>query len=188
VRTAGILLRDGIVGGPRPHLSVLEISTVDAKRSASDLLPYLPRFRSMFNRLPKKPEEVKSGVTQVELDDVECVTVTAIKVRGPPWYLQIRKGIDERDQIDVTGILKLDPVQKQFAEEEFTSKYSDWENTCWDEVEWDRVKDLQVRELLLERSKVAQVAQQGQCLKCPHFLKHVSIWMFAELAARTDMR
>lgn len=70
-------------------------------------------------------------------------------------------------------MLKSDPVQKKLAEEEFTTKYCDWGSQDWNELEWDKVKDLQVRELLTERQKVAHIAQQGQCLNCPNFLKHV---------------
>jgi antiviral helicase SKI2 len=128
----------------------------------------------MFSKLPGRADEVKSAMTSVNLEDVESVTVTTIKVRRPPWYLQIREGIDEHDQIDVSAMLKSDPVQKQLAEEEFTTKYSNWESEDWNELEWDKVKQLEVRELLIERRKTAQVAQDGYCLKCPHFLKHVS--------------
>jgi antiviral helicase SKI2 len=127
----------------------------------------------MFSKLPKRAEDIKSAVTAVNLEDVECVTLTVVKVRGPHWYLQVRKGIDEHDQINVAAMLNSDPVQKQLAEEEFTSKYSDWESADWNELEWDKVKDLRVRELLSERQKMAQIAQQGQCLRCPSFLKHV---------------
>ncbi|ERF76723.1 hypothetical protein EPUS_02262 [Endocarpon pusillum Z07020] len=183
-RTAGILLRDGLVGGPRPHLSVLEIRTLEGRRSPSDLLPYLPRFRSMFSELPKIAEDVKSAVISVDLEDVECVTVAVVKVRGPPWYLQIRKVIDEGDQINVTAMLNSDPVQKKLAEEEFTTRYCDWGDPDWNELEWDKVKDLQVRELLTERQKWAHIAQQGQCLKCPNFLKHFTMqhdeWLVKE--------
>jgi antiviral helicase SKI2 len=146
---------------------------LDARRSPSDLLPHLPRFRSMFSKLPRRAEEVKSAVTSVNLEDVECVTITVVKVRGPPRYPQARKGIDEHDQINITAMLKSDPMQKELAEEEFTTKYRDWNSTDWNELEWEKVKDLQVRELLVERQKMAQVAQQGQCLECPDFLKHV---------------
>jgi antiviral helicase SKI2 len=174
MRTPGILLRDGVVSGPRPHLSVLEISTLEAKCSPSDLLPCLPRFRPMLSKLPKRAEEVRSAVISVNLEDVECVTVTAVKVKGPPWYLQIKKGIDGYDQINVAAILKSDPVQKKLAEEDFTANYGDWESADWNELEWDKVKDLQVRELFVERQKMAQIAQHGHCLQCPNFLKHVS--------------
>jgi antiviral helicase SKI2 len=127
----------------------------------------------MFSKLPTRAEDVKSAVGSVDLEDVECVTVTAVKVRGPPWYLQVRKGIDECDQTNVAALLKLEAVQRKLAEEDFTTKYCDWESADWNELEWDKVKDLQVRELLSERQKMAHIAQQAQCLGCPNFLKHV---------------
>lgn len=129
----------------------------------------------MFSKLPNRAEDVGSAVTSVNLEDVECVTVTVVKVRGPPWYLQVRKGIDEHDQINVAALLKSDPVQQKLAEEEFTTKYCEWESADWNELEWDKVKDLQVRELLAERQKMAQICQQGNCLRCPNFLKHVGL-------------
>ena len=88
----GILLEDGARGGPNPHLKLLEISDIDAKRSASDLLPYLPNLRMMFAPLPTHASRVKYRISQVLLDDVECVTQTVIKVRGPHWFIKIPKG------------------------------------------------------------------------------------------------
>jgi len=92
MRVVGILLEDGARGGPNPHVKVLEISDIDAKRSTSDLLPYLPHLRTMFAPLPTQASRVKYGITQVLLDDVECVTQTVVKVRGPQWYIKIPKG------------------------------------------------------------------------------------------------
>lgn len=71
-------------------------------------------------------------------------------------------------------MLKSDPVQKKLVEEELTTRHNDWKSSDWDELEWDNVKDLQVRELVAERKKMADVAQQADCLKCPKFVKHVS--------------
>jgi antiviral helicase SKI2 len=88
----GILLDDPRAGGPRPSLKVLEISDVDAQRSTRDLLPYLPRVRMMFSPLPSKVSRVRWSVAQVQLDDVECLTQTIVKVKGPHWYIQVRKG------------------------------------------------------------------------------------------------
>lgn len=128
----------------------------------------------MFGKLPKTAEDVKSGVISVNLEDVESVTVTIVKVRGPPWYMQIKKGIDEHDQTNIAALLNSDPVQKKLTEEEFIMKYCDWTAADWNELEWDKVKDLHVRELLIERQKMGNIAQQAQCIKCPNFLKHVS--------------
>lgn len=80
----------------------------------------------------------------------------------------------DNDQINLADMLNPDLVQKKLIEEEFTTKYNDWESADWDELEWDKVKDLRVREILAERRKVGQIAQQGKCLTCPHFVRHVS--------------
>ena len=72
------------------------------------------------------------------------------------------------------SILKLDAVQKQIIEEEFIKTYSSWISAAWDELDWAKVKDLQVRELLVERQKMATVVQDSESLGCPNFAKHVS--------------
>jgi antiviral helicase SKI2 len=94
IRMAGILLNDGIGGGPNPQVKVLAIGLVGAKRRNSDLLPYLPAFRPMFGPLPRDVDQIKANITQVFLDEVECVTTTSIKVRGPAWTIQFSKGIN----------------------------------------------------------------------------------------------
>jgi antiviral helicase SKI2 len=65
-------------------------------------------------------------------------------------------------------------VQKQIIEEEFIKTYSGWTSAAWDELDWAKVKDLQIRELLVERHKMATVAQNAESLSCPDFVKHVS--------------
>ncbi|KAK5063099.1 hypothetical protein LTR84_005175 [Exophiala bonariae] len=155
VRKAGILMEDGLRGPANaPFLKVLEISDMEEKRSTRDLLPYLPGLRNLFSPLPSKASRVRSGVIQVLLDEVECVTQTVIKVSGPPWYLKIAK------------------VQKQFAEEEFVQLLSSWDSTAWDEQDWTKVTDLQVRELLGKRKSLAAKIAKSKCLGCPNFVKH----------------
>jgi antiviral helicase SKI2 len=66
-------------------------------------------------------------------------------------------------------------VQKQVVEEEFIDLYSSWVSPAWDELDWSKVKDLQVRELLVEREKMATIVQNAESLNCPNFVKHVSI-------------
>lgn len=153
VRKAGVLLEEGIRGGPSPFLKVLEISDIDGKRSTRDLLPYLPGMRNFFSPLPTEASRVKSGVTQILLDDVECVTQTVVKV-------------------DLRSLLSSELVQKQFAEEEFVKVLSSWISTAWDEQDWSKVNDLQVRELLAERNSLARVVLNSRCLECPNFVKH----------------
>ena len=94
IRMAGILLNDGVGGGPNPQVKVLAIGVVGAKRQNSDLLPYLPHFRPMFGSLPTEVDQIKANVTHALLEDVECVTMTSVKVRGPPWTIPFSKGID----------------------------------------------------------------------------------------------
>ncbi len=76
--------------------------------------------------------------------------------------------------MSLISILKLDAVQKQIIEEEFIKTYSSWISAAWDELDWAKVKDLQVRELLVERQKMATVVQDAESLGCPNFAKHVS--------------
>jgi antiviral helicase SKI2 len=62
IRTPGILLRDGATSGPAPTVHVLEIKTRRDQRDSTDLLPYLPKFRGLFTRLPLQHK--KSIVTK----------------------------------------------------------------------------------------------------------------------------
>ncbi|RMZ79548.1 hypothetical protein DV737_g3400, partial [Chaetothyriales sp. CBS 132003] len=158
VRTVGVLLEDGIkTGSAAPYLKVLEVSNVDARGHATDMLPYLPAFRHLFTPLPKSAEQVKQGVIQVFLDDVECVTRTVIKISGPHWYIKIAG------------------VQQAWAEEDFVKKYSDWTDSAYDEQEWTKVHELAVRELLVKRDAAARTVQQAKCPACPDFLKHFTM-------------
>ncbi|RMD40697.1 hypothetical protein DV735_g4452, partial [Chaetothyriales sp. CBS 134920] len=158
VHTVGVLLEDGLrTGSAVPYLKVLELSDVDARRHASDMLPYLPNFRHLFTPLPKSGEQVKREVTQVLLDDVECITCTVIKIPGPHWYIKIPK------------------VQQAWAERDFVKKYSDWTDSAYDEQEWTKVHELAVREILAKREAAARTVQQAQCQTCPDFLKHFTL-------------
>lgn len=127
----------------------------------------------MFSELPTRAEDVKSAVTNVSLEDVECVTATVIKEQGPHWLLRKRHGIDQNEKEYTAGTRQSDSEQRKLVEDDFTGKYHDWKSADWNELDWDKVKDLHVRELLAERRQMAQVAQQAHCLSCPQFLKHV---------------
>lgn len=89
VRTAGILIEDGF----RPSgFKVLAIEHVDAKRTNADMLPHLPHFRPLFNPLPKDASQVKASACNVGIDDLEAVTESLVKVKGPAWYIRVGKG------------------------------------------------------------------------------------------------
>ena len=157
---------------------------MDSKRSTQDLLPYLPAFRTMFAPLPADAASVKTAVSQVLVDDVECVTQEIIKVRGHDWYIKIGEGSTYNLQVDLRSLLNSDIVQKQWAEQDFVQLYSNWASAAWQEQKWDRVNDLGVRDLLVERNKMADIVQNGQCLQCPNFIKHYGMqhdeWLIQE--------
>jgi hypothetical protein len=74
IRTLGILLREGATSAPAPTVHVLEIRTRRDQRDSTDLLPYLPKFRSLFTRLPLQHK--KSIVTKslhIPVSDIEYV-------------------------------------------------------------------------------------------------------------------
>ncbi|KAK5944440.1 Antiviral helicase ski2 [Knufia obscura] len=151
VRTAGVLVEDGYrTSGFR----VLAIEHVDATRNNTDMLPYLPRFRSMFDHLPSEAKQVKTSVVNVGIDDLEIVTDTLVKVRGPNWFMKIAK------------------EQKRFAEQDFIQNYASWTSSAYDEQDWSKVQEMRTRELLNERAEVASQCQTAKCLECPSFLKH----------------
>ncbi|OKL61921.1 hypothetical protein UA08_02605 [Talaromyces atroroseus] len=154
IRTAGILLREGVAAGAEPNIHVLEIGAVSDKRHPSDILPFLPTFRHFFRNLPTNTAEMSLTITQVALGDVECVTNTIVKFTAPIWYLNIKK------------------EAKIFADKQLLNYCVSWETSSWDELDWDRVKELQVREILNKRQSQAAIAQSCHCLSCPDFLKH----------------
>jgi antiviral helicase SKI2 len=94
MRTAGIIVREGIAGGGEPTIQVLEIGVLGDKRHPSDILPFLPTFRHLFRPLPTQSADMTLKISRVLLADVECVTNTMVKIGGPIWYLNIKRGKD----------------------------------------------------------------------------------------------
>lgn len=62
----------------------------------------------------------------------------------------------------------------KFAEAEISKISALWTSTKWDELDWGRIKELQIRDILEDRTRKASEAQLGHCFDCPHFVKHVS--------------
>lgn len=83
VRTAGILLREGVSRGLAPAVEVLSIGSTTGSRQSDDILPYLPKFRNRFGGLPTIAEEMKLKAMSIPLSDIECITKTTVKVKGP---------------------------------------------------------------------------------------------------------
>ena len=94
IRTTGILLREGMSKGPAPTLELLSLGAKNPARHPSDILPYLPKFRSLFTKLPTDVAEMELRVLEIPLSDIDSVTRMVVQVRGPIWHLQIKKGID----------------------------------------------------------------------------------------------
>jgi antiviral helicase SKI2 len=92
IRTAGVVVSEGVAGGSIPRLQVLEFGLVNPKRHASDILPYLPTFRKLFAPLPAAHSDMELRIHKIPVSDLECVTSTVVKIGGPTWYLNIKKG------------------------------------------------------------------------------------------------
>lgn len=81
IRSPGILIREGVSRGLASTVEVLSLGPKNPTRQPSDLLPYLPSYRSFFTVLVKTVDEMELEVLRVPLDDVECITKTVVKVR-----------------------------------------------------------------------------------------------------------
>ncbi|RAL11672.1 SKI complex RNA helicase subunit SKI2 [Aspergillus homomorphus CBS 101889] len=153
-RTAGVIVREGIGGGATPTIQVLEIGRIGGRRHPSDILPFLPRFRHLFQSLPTRAADMTLKTSKIPLSDLECITNTMIKLGGPIWYLNIKK------------------EAMKFADKELSKFCASWTTPAWDEMDWARIKELQVRDILEKRQEQAAIAQSCRCLQCPDFLKH----------------
>ncbi|KAJ6030448.1 hypothetical protein N7460_010714 [Penicillium canescens] len=157
LRTAGLVLREGIaggVGGAAPCIHVLEVGTMSSKRHPADILPFLPMFRPFFPPLPTAAAQMSLKTCKIPLSDVECITNTVIRGGGPVWYLNIRK------------------EAAKYADRELHKYTKSWTSSVWDEMDWQRITELQLRELLEKRQAQANIIQSCRCVQCPQFLKH----------------
>jgi antiviral helicase SKI2 len=154
IRTPGILLREGATSGNAPSVHVLEIMTKRDQRDTTDLLPYLPKYRKMFSKLPQEKRQINTKVFYIPVADVECVTSTTVQGVVPEIF-----GIKE---------------EHQKAKEQLEKYFKSWESDEWNELDWSKIKELQVREILAKRIEEMTIAQKASCLTCPDFIKHVS--------------
>ncbi|TAQ86619.1 hypothetical protein B7494_g5050 [Chlorociboria aeruginascens] len=164
VRTPGIILREGSSSGNSPTIHVLEIRTRRDQRDSTDLLPYLPKFRKMFTRLPQFKGHVATKTLHVPVSDLECVTQTIVKGVVPDIF---KGGEGHTEAIKELGRL-----------------FSDWQLDEWNELNWSRIKDLQLRDILMKRIEESTASQKAKCLTCPQFLKHFAMrhdeWLIKE--------
>ena len=80
------------MGGLPPSVHILEIGTLSDKRHPTDILPFLPHMRPLFQQLPTTATDMSLRSVKIPLADIECVTGTQVRFNGPIWYLNIRKG------------------------------------------------------------------------------------------------
>ncbi|KAL8715641.1 MAG: hypothetical protein Q9225_006361 [Loekoesia sp. 1 TL-2023] len=165
LRTAGIVLRESVSRGLAPAIEVLSLSRLNPFREASDLLPYVPRFRGFLPALPSKIAEMDLRIMKVPLNDIEVFTRTTVKV-------------------DFDGLLNRRDEAVTSAEAELVKLSSSWQSPAWDELDWSRLKDLHVRDILGLRQQYLLKAEAVRCIECPqfvrHFLKYHDEWLIKE--------
>ena len=83
IRAAGILLGEGVSKGLALTVELLSLGAKNPTRHPSDLLPCLPRFRSLFIEVPTEIAEMDLKVLKVPLSDIDSLTKTVVQVRGP---------------------------------------------------------------------------------------------------------
>ncbi|KAF4550909.1 ATP-dependent RNA helicase-like protein 1 [Elsinoe fawcettii] len=166
VRLAGMLLREGISKGPNPMVSVLEFGFKQPRRRQdNDLLPCLPRYRRRFAPLPQKESEIKLRQMQVPVSDIECMTRTILTA-------------------DVTAIQgKLQDAMKGIKADLLASCAS-WTYSTWEEMDYSKLKEVGVRNIIDERRKFAESAQEKEAVLCPTLDKHFAMchdeWIIKE--------
>ena len=158
VRTAGILLRDGVSKGKTPSVQVLEVLYRNQrKRQDADFLPYLPRFRRHFVPLPQTQAEMQLRLVMIPLEDVEALTGSHIP-------------------IDINGVLKKDEDAMTQAKAELLKIASSWASSTWNELDWYKyLKEINLRTLLDQRGEAANIAQNSACIHCPQFTRHFAM-------------
>ncbi|KAK3673037.1 Antiviral helicase ski2 [Recurvomyces mirabilis] len=158
VRTVGVLLREGARGGSAASVQVLEVLHKPKRnRQDADFLPYLPRFRRHFVPLPQSEKEFDLRLAMIRLDDIEALTASHIK-------------------IDVNAVLQKQPDAMTEAKTELLACCSSWTSSTWNELEYYKwLKEMSLRQLMDERAKAANIAQQCECIHCKDFAKHYAM-------------
>ncbi|CAG8959845.1 hypothetical protein HYFRA_00001754 [Hymenoscyphus fraxineus] len=164
IRTPGILLRDGTTDGTAPTVHVLEIRTQRDARDSTDILPFLPKFRKSFTKLPQAKKHISTKTYQIPVADIECLTHTVVKGVIPDIF---HGG---------------EGYQK--AKDQLHRICSSWERDQWNELDTDKIKNLALRDILAKRWEQSGIAQKAKCLECPQFIKHFAMchdqWLITE--------
>jgi antiviral helicase SKI2 len=166
IRTVGVLLREGVTKGIAPSLSVMEVVPIKSKRQDADLLPCLARYREKFIPQPTSEEQMGLRLAMVPYSELECLTGTTL-------------------QFDVTGAQSKLPEAMDQVKQQLLEACSSWTSATWDEVDYSRIKEMNIRNILDERSKAASDAQEDRVsVECENLAKHFAMmhdeWLITE--------
>jgi antiviral helicase SKI2 len=131
-------------------------------------------FARFFRNLPKNVNEMILKPALIPLNDIECLTTTVIDIPEGVQNLNYRKR--EHGPIEAYKYLLMVVIDAlALAQDQFKPLCSSWNYNDWDEFDYSKIKNLQFREIEDKRKKEGLIATERECLKCPNFLKHVSI-------------
>lgn len=166
IRTAGILLEDGMSrkgSHEEPIIHVCAVKPLRERHDTTDLLPFVPIFRQAMHRLPQGKKRTQVKTLHVPLSDIECLTKTVTKGIIP----EIFQGGEEY------------PLAKERLQE----LCAEWDDK-WDDIDMVKVKSLQLQEIVEKNAQLVKSITESPVLKCSDFMKHVSI--VAWIRKRTD--
>jgi antiviral helicase SKI2 len=158
IRTPGILLSEGASvksNADCPSIHVLELRVVRGTRNSTDLLPFIPAFRSLYTSLPQGKRQIQFKTCHVPITDVECLTKTVTKGIIP----EVFSGGD--------GL--------QEAREKLLQICKTWNSDIWDEMEMSKLRNMQIQEIITKRKEAEVNTFTSPSVGCKQFIKHVSI-------------
>ncbi|KAI0162119.1 DSHCT domain-containing protein [Xylariaceae sp. FL1272] len=167
VRTPGILLSDGVstkVADGQPTVHVFEIKTGRETRDSSDILPFIPKFRTLFKPLPQQKRNIVAKTLHVPLSDVECLTNTVVEGVLPDFF----QGGESR----------------QKAKDRLLKICRTWDASMWDEISFAKIKSMNLQEMIQKRQREVANIEANATMSCPKFLRHFAMchdqWLIKE--------
>ncbi|OIW30756.1 DSHCT domain-containing protein [Coniochaeta ligniaria NRRL 30616] len=158
IRTPGILLNEGASvksNADCPSLHVLEIKMVRGTRNSTDLLPFIPAFRSLYTNMPQGKRQIQFKTCHVPVSDVECLTKTITKGIVPEVFSGGNPLHEARD--------KLLQICKT------------WNTDMWDEMEMVKFRNLQIQEIITKRKEAEVSTYTSPAVGCKQFVKHFAM-------------
>ncbi|KAI1258939.1 DSHCT domain-containing protein [Xylariaceae sp. FL1019] len=167
VRTPGILLSDGVstkVADGQPTVHVFEIKTGRETRDSSDILPFIPKFRTLYKSLPQQKRNIVAKTLHVPLSDVECLTNTVVEGVLPDFF---QSG-----------------ESRQRAKDRLLKICRTWDASMWDEISFAKIKSMNLQEMIQKRQSEVANIETNATLSCAKFLKHFAMchdqWLVQE--------